>query len=74
MELFRGSVGTCGQGTLAIRTTSRLTGTHLDQQWQVVAGYNTGALVNATGSGTSTAEQLADHSYAGQVAGRIDCG
>jgi hypothetical protein len=74
VELFRGSVGTCGLGTLAVRTTSRLTGTHLDQQWQVLAGYNTGALANVTGSGTSTAVQLADHSYVGQMSGQIDCG
>jgi hypothetical protein len=73
LNLFRGTVAGCGDGTMVVRSTAELVGMHLEQRWEIVPGYGSGALVGAVGSGTAKGEQATDHSYAVDGIGRIDC-
>jgi hypothetical protein len=73
LELFRGSITGCGDGTAVVRTVSRRIGARVEQQWDVVPGYGTGALAHLTGGGSAVADVAADNSYAGTRTGRIDC-
>jgi hypothetical protein len=73
VELFRGSVAGCGDGTMVIRSTSELVGTTLTQTWEIVPGFGSGALAAAHGSGTGTASHDADGTYGGDAVGHITC-
>ena len=74
VELFRGSVTGCGDGTMVVRSTSELAGTTLTQTWEIVPGFGSGTLATARGSGTSTASHNADGTYVGDGEGHITCG
>ena len=75
LDIFRGTVTGCGEGTLVLRSTSMLAGTVLTQQWEVVEGYGSGALSAVRGSGTGTATRKSDGTYGGGTGtGTISCG
>ncbi len=75
LDIFRGTVTGCGEGTLVLRSTSMLAGTVLTQQWEVVEGYGSGALSAVRGSGTGTATRNSDGTYGGGTGtGTISCG
>jgi hypothetical protein len=74
VDIFRGTVTGCGEGTLVMRSTSMLAVTKLTQQWEVVRKMRSGALASARGSGTATATRNSDGTYRGTGTGTISCG